>query len=255
MFQYLHAYDIIECNLPQTTKQKNDIKNLPKDVQKSITKKLKSKNCIRTVYSLMDGIAKTIMPKIVKNKKFAYSYVLQILHIIYKMKEHNYSHNDFHRSNIGYQKTSDTHFVVFGKKVELQGYRFKAVHFGNVSHLSKTCRKCRLNNDIRRSIFCLVTYQDGSKLVHARGDVLKSMSFIKKLFDLNTIYKNGDKDWRDDYIYLYQLLFTERFCKANKLKNQKIVSPIDTVDLVYLIQNKDDLKRVIIYFMEKIQYL
>ena len=258
-FQFLYGYDVIKCDIPINNKQKRNFKSLPPHVKKRIEKKLKSNYCERKLYTRVNGDAFTIIKRIRSKKTLAYSYALQVLNIIYILKINGYSHNDLHLHNIGYIRTTKTHITshtVPAYEIPTFGYHFIALDFGNVSKLDPNSTKCRINNDLRRSITRLVYYEDGTKLYHTVGSsMVKNFTFIKNLYQIKTEYNKGDSQRNDDYGYLYQLLFTKQYCEINGFPYQKLKTPIDVVDIVYMLQYKDDLKSLIQFFFHRLNEL
>lgn len=273
-FIKLYSYDVIDnCNYVNPSPI--DISSqMPQDVQKRIEDKNNSMHCIRKLYSLVDTTLNTMINDLNKNQ--IYSMVIQNLNIIWLLDTNGYTHNDLHGGNIGVIYTNQEYVNVLDNQIPIPtfGNIFVALDFGNMTKNSPD----ELNHegrirDTMKIISRLVKYQNKFVLEDNLGKTFQTNKLIKvSQIDKKKITKmRKTKQWKkmcseiklnsrtikpmelDDKIILFQMLYSMKFQKIllgeqyTELNN--LVYKMEIKNIIYFIKNKNDLRKMIKYFV------
>jgi len=254
-FMKLYFYDIIDnC--------KHEQKYLVNAV-----KLQKSNYCIRKIYSLIDDELKNVINDL--DKKQIYSMIVQLTYCIYLMNTNKYVHADLHSKNIGIIKT-DKKIKIFDKSICTFGYQFIIIDYGSTLHPNFLLNyhelqkyNYYLKNEINTIMIQIITYDKDSdvyKLVTANykknNNINVYTNFLKSdEYKLLKNYASTD----EDRFYLYQIMFPGSFQKeylehlgVKFIKTHMPILKIDLEDILYFFKNKNDLKKIINYFSNKI---
>jgi hypothetical protein len=230
-----------------------------KNLKKFYADKKNSRYCIRKIYSLVDTTLDNVIKSL--NKLQIYSLTIQLAYIIDLLELNGYYHNDIYELNIGVIKTNKKYISVYDEQIPTFGYNFVALDFGSIIYINKSpFTKNRTSSDKLQLVNILIKYKSNFMNYGARLltiDILNNL----KLFDIvqNSFFYKLVTNYSDNdeiRIYLFQILFPNEFQKLVLDSNFKSVIEINTLldidDIVYLLLDIDDLKKVIKHFSLKI---
>ncbi len=256
-FMTLYDYKIIDnCQ----HEQQIDISGMDKKWRKKFEKLAESEYCIQRLYSLID----TSLDKIVTtlNQKEFYSFLIQYSYIVYLMKKHKYSHNDFHSGNIGVNYVKNKYIKILGHNVPTFGYCYCAIDHGSVTKLQPG------TNDMLPALRLFVDnkllWDKQNKLIKKYGKKYMAGWNSKDKEDLKAFRKMPEKQIlekiTDDLysqFYLCQIMFPKVYQEIvlwpyfdGKVFDTTIRIPLE--DILYFVINVNKPIKIIDYFVDKL---
>lgn len=250
-FIKLYKYDIIDnCNHNQ--KINISLNLLPDKVIHKIEELKKSDYCFIRLYSLVDTTLDVIGNKL--KQKQIYSMIIQLSYINYLLEKNKYIYGDMNLSNIGIVKTSKKSIKILNKFIPTFGYIFKLIDFGTVKKYYFYKNWYELQQVIS---YYLIDYTKLDKKIKKEKinydyDEIYKQFLKSNEYDLLTQYTNNN----DLKFILYTIIYPDKYQKLIfKNKFKKIIPPLlrcDVQDIIYLIQNKNNIHSIINYFIQKI---
>ena len=221
---------------------------------------IKSKYCLISFYSLIDGTLNNIIDLL--SKKQYYSLLIQISYIYYLLQSNNYSHRDTHFGNFGYIKTDKKYIRIFNYDIPTYGYIFKIIDYGAVLHknnLLTNKNKKYFYNKNELKIF-MGKFLQNKNFTDYLKDKKIDIKYKKKLIlfqnkEEYNLISNYVDDINDKFI-LYEILFPEyyqNFIIGKKFNTIYDKLKIDLIDILYIIKSKYNHKKIIKYFYTKIK--
>ena len=265
-FMTLVDYDFID-NCSHKQKYSNAFRrNLganPK-LSKLIDQYSKSEYCVRLVYSIIDTTLKKIKPLLSLRER--YSGLLQLLNIVYLLRKHKYTHNDFHNQNVGVIKTDKTAIIKtkFGN-IPTFGYQYEAIDYGMITNQYKSQKEFlqKSDHDFRNVHDVIIDWNFWDKFIMKINLPLPYNKLLRQLkktpeYDiLKELCNNTDNN--NDITMLYQLVYPDKFQKITLGKNYKktILNKlyIPLTDYIYMTNHKNNIPLLIRYFMDKLKTL
>ena len=180
--------------------------------------------------------------------------IIQLSYINYLLEKNKYIYGDMNLSNIGIVKTSKKSIKILNKFIPTFGYIFKLIDFGTVKKYYFYKNWYELQQVIS---YYLIDYTKLDKKIKKEkinydyNEIYKQ--FLKSNeYDLLTQYTNNN----DLKFILYTIIYPDKYQKLIfKNKFKKIIPPslrCDVQDIIYLIQNKNNIHNIINYFIQKI---
>lgn len=240
-FMQMYGHDILDnCNEHKTKKQKT---RGNEKYHKFIEKK-----CARKLYSYVDGIVN--MEHILSDKKYVYSFVIQMANIVNIMQSNGYVHNDFYYKNVGYNKTDENilHLDINGTKfdVPLFGEKYVAIDYGNVLHedfIMNDYEKKRYYSRIGKELDFVFFGYFFPVTVSVSQFRRNPEPYEKELLSSHN-YENVRNITTNKY---YQIILN---LALNNRVYTKDVLPYD--DVLYYIKNSSNIPKIVDYFNDKL---
>lgn len=216
-----------------------------------------SRYCIRKIYSIVDGSLNSIIDKL-SVKKF-YSMLIQIIYICHILHEAGYVHNDLHSGNIGYIKTEKKYINILGNKIPTYGKIYQALDFGLVMHrkylATRIDRKMYADSIINETRYLRNLFTDFDLWGYAEGRNIKiNMDTCEKKLRMTKEYEllSEFSTYYWDILFMYQILFAEKFQKIYLGKGYKHTLPIKlripTEDMIIFFKLANEPIKLINYF-------
>lgn len=222
--------------------------------------------CMKLIYDLKDGIIDELFWNKKMTQKQIYSYISQIMYIIYLMKKNHFTHADMHARNITFKKTDKKYITIGTIKVRTHGYIYSVIDYGEVIHPSfenlSEWHHNRMNNDIcdftevienlligfNSGLWYLIRnnkFKDYDKLWE---NIRKSKEY-KKLKEKYNFTENNRED-----MLLFNGIYPEISLKIAGVKKMKPYYKkrlVSVDDYVFMWENRMNLKTIITYFANK----
>jgi hypothetical protein len=218
------------------------------EIEFATTVAVKYPNQFMQLYDHRDGVA--LWSKIdmtfreYSNKKHhthLYDFYIQIFYIVSLLQKEGWTHNDFHTSNIGLCKTTDSIININGTAIPTHGYYVQAIDYGSVRHTVQPAR------DLYK-LFSVVQ-QDGKWIdMH---DIKRVKFSSNKLKQYLPALSGQEGIWiRNDCLVL--LLGLLNFPQFRKLyPSMKISFELPRHTMLYIIKHLDDVDACLDYLIEK----
>lgn len=265
-FITLYTFDVVDdCKHIQEYANNKIPQHLPQNIITRLEEKQSSKYCIRKVYSLLDTSLGSIIDTL-KPENF-YSLIAQISYCVFLMHKHGYTHNDLHSQNIGVLYVNKNKKIKIDKyKIPTFGYQFKAIDFGNVLNSKykldkddKKKYKFNMKNELLKILSRLVAFESSDlkikrKLINREHYPLVYEKIIK-----HPLFKKIKKlvFHKEDGYIIFQIIFPEEYQKVfYDGKDEQILNPvlkIELNDIIFLLNNKENYKKIIKFCYEKIK--
>lgn len=262
-FVSLHCYEIIpKCDFVHKLPVQYNVQN--KKLWQSIQK---SPYCLKKVYDLLDGT----MDNIKIEHKNMYSMLTQICYIAYLLEKMGYIHNDLHFGNIMYKKVSKTTKIkIFDKEIPTFGYIYKAIDYDDIKERTEKTYRC---NDLD-----IIIIQLGDRIMAKTpvGEIYRlnkqnkmtPWDAVEKSIEREPEYKLIKPFLVDNYvatnhavtIYMFYVLNENRMYELLGIPKllpeyKKYITKnwlIPKEDLMFMLQNVKNTKRIVEYFLEKV---
>ena len=240
-------------------KQYNNLKGLNAERRDKIIKRNASSYCVKKIYTLIDTTLREIQHTL--NIKQLYSFIIQMFYIFYILHKYKYIHGDVHDGNIGVIKTNKQYITIFDMKIPTFGYIYKLIDFGLVLKRSDVEKQNMNEFEHKYKI-------ESSNIIYAlaRSDFwnykLKKHLYIdwKQVYEKFTKTKeyNQFKNISDDHfvqMFLFELLYIDKFRQLvipNINKHFQVHLYVDIKDIIFILENNNNHKKVIKYFYNKL---
>ncbi len=262
-FIELVDYDFIsDCKHVQKTLK--PIEQFSDKIKDLILRVRASEFCFRRIYTLVDNSVDHIIRNLKKHQ--IYSIFIQILYIVYLIHLKGYVHGDLQLRNIGIIKTDKKDIIIFGKKIPCFGYICKAIDYGSVLHkkYNLDMDKIKMYDDVlmkeNRMVYHLGI--DFEEFYNEKERIEKEHNIKINYQDVIENIRNTDEyksiQLRDDaikFIY-YKIKYVELFQKQvlgkYYKKNIHVDQWIDTDDILFCYMNYKNIKKQIMYLLEKL---
>ena len=262
-----HSFDESENNYEENDYEENK-------------KKLKeSKYCFKRLYSFIDEtLEHYLSKKETINKDTFYDLFVQIIYVIYLMKNEGYIHNDFHFANIGIIKTNKKYIDIFGKTIPTHGMLIQAIDYGTVLHKKYKkylthIEKEQVNsefNDIITTLSGLIIFKEFAEkyknylkkknIINVGFNIFtwgfdidkKDQEFLKIYFDKLDLIEFE----KEDLISIcFKIIFYEKYEKEMvTITNFNPIKPsllISENEIFYIIRNIHNIKGILLHFLKK----
>jgi len=281
-FMKMYDYKINNC----------DYQHKPKYIDPSIKKDLiarnKSKHCLDIVIEYKGN---TIENK-VKNGSIPmrerYCLIIQLLYALQLIREHKYMHQDIHQGNITYKKIQ-TPIKIYGKTLPCK-YQYSLIDYGLVRHpkynITKKAQKefkqlFKSNNDIYEIMYQIVmqqymlywAYFDHNWKLPVFNKEETEKRFLK-FYNEKQIWNKirtvlvDEEDWfvyfdkhhipkpnnlvGEKVEYLFSAFNRKKYLEIMGWSRIYIPNFIPSKDVIFMVQNITDNKKMIKYFLNKL---
>jgi hypothetical protein len=222
--------------------------------------------CMKLIYDLKDGVVDDLFwnKKLTQNQ--IYSYVAQMVYVIYLMRKNHFSHNDLHNRNITYKKTNRKYIKLGNLKVKTHRYIYSVIDYGEVVHpsfegLSEYHHKL-INNDtadISQFLSQLLIGNNSGFWDLIRHHKLKNYDKMGKNIRKSKEYKKLKEKYdftedNDEDILLFDGIYPEiilKFAGVKKMLPKYKRRLISINDYIFMWKNRRNLKKIITYFTNK----
>lgn len=269
-FMMLYNYDFVD-DCEHTQKYPVDLSIFPQGKQEYLKKLANSNYCVRKIYSLVDDTLNNVN---LKTKEENYSMIIQLLYIIYLMRQKGYVHADLHPGNIGVLNTKEKYIHILGHKVPTFGRIYQAIDYGGVLNkktldpkkhimglpeLQKDVYQWALTDDKLGFMLSRVNnkkFWDDVDQRKIKVDLMKKKDKITKAPEMKIVKAMIGKDNEPLELELFKLLFPEQFQNillGNKFEKTipwKYKIPLEDL-IVFFIHFEDNLF-LIDYFISRL---
>jgi hypothetical protein len=271
-FMKLYDFDFVNsCNLKQEYPM--DLEVLPKQKQKYLISLASSPYCIRKLYSLVDSTLDQVKFNSLQER---YSFIIQLLYILYLMEQKGYVHGDFHSGNIGVIQTNKKYINILGHRIPTFGKLFQAIDYGSVLNKNTLDPKKRVMGlpETQKDIYDWASIEDKLRLMTRFVNNNSFWNYVEKnnisipmyMDQMDLVLKSKENELLSEFVddptlklELYKILFPESFQKLLLDKQYKKYYPvkyeIPLEDLLYFMINFQDTRLLLDYFISKASLL
>jgi serine/threonine protein kinase len=218
-----------------------------------------SKYCTIRTLTLVDGSLASIINSLTLNE--FYSAIIQIYFITNFLHKNKYVQGDASINNVGYIKTNDKYIKLNNYMIPTFGYIYKLYDFGSVLHLTDTT-SIRFNFIKNEELLKITSYLFENSIQYI--DMFNENKYIKKIIEspeFKEIQNILEKPIKNPLIYIrmYEILNNIKFRELFNLpieKSKQLNFYIPKEDIMFYIKeinNKNNIDKIINYFLAKIQ--
>ena len=277
-FMKMYEYDVIKCNYQHQPDW------VDPSMKKDLENRNKSKFCLDAVLEYKGNILYNLYKKGFTLKE-KYCLIIQLLYALEIIREKGFMHQDIHQGNITYEKI-DKPIKIGSKTLKCQN-QYSLIDYGLVRNI-KFCQTKKdkkefeylfeTNNDIYELIYQLILqqYMLYGIYIDKKWKIPKfnSDDIFRKLYEDKILWKQikellpDDKKWFQYYEknlkpdkkdwcvgekveYLFSALDRKKYLETVGWKNI-LPNFIPKEDIIFMVQNITDNKKIIKYFFEKI---
>jgi hypothetical protein len=238
--------------------------------------------CVKRLYELLDGSLRNNFKNL--NLKQRYSMLIQVAYMVHILEKSEYVHHDFHGGNIAFKKTNKEFLKIKGKEIPTFGYQYKLIDYDHVFKLGTTSyteykdmmlpKEEKFGNEfitfmlhkilISNIDILIKEYQKENNLTRLRYPErvrrFKNLNISDKFEKLNA----PEKLHYNFFIYFFpyeyaKIMLGDEECKKFREKNKDLEVeysiPLSFKEMTKITKNKNKIKKIIKFFMKKINQL
>jgi hypothetical protein len=236
--------------------------------------------CIVKIYDLIDGTLDEILSNMTMNE--IYSSIIQLAYGIHILEKYDYIHNDTRNGeNIAYIKTANKNIKIYNYQVPTFGYEWKLIDYDRISKKNKNNKFLHgneflyafINAYLIKSMKFELKYffreeTSQNMFLYGMNKIIREREIkndtIEKLKNLNLddnlvnclfvyLYPNRYTKWilSGNYLYLYKKYKNK--CREENIKLTYSFPKIKFKQIKKIVNNKNNIKKLIKIFMKKIK--
>jgi hypothetical protein len=236
----------------------------PDNMQAQFKKLAESPYCIIKVFDLKGGSIGSLFDSGKLSQNQIYSMIIQITYAISIMMKYRYIHGDLHDGNITYTKTDKKTITINNQKVPTFGYIYSIIDYGEVlsdkfklSKLEK--QRWKWNQQISEISSLVEMLVDTSRFwkFMNKNKIKPDWKNIHKQFNKQPEYEIikkfnvGDRFAMNLFAIFFPKVYQQVLSGTDKYFEFKYLIPKG--ELLYIMINVNEPKKIIDYFMNKIK--
>lgn len=280
-FMIMYDYQINKCDYQHKPKYVN-----PSNKEDLISRN-KSKYCLDMVLEYKGNIIYDLFKKGLSIKE-KYCFIIQVLYALDIMRSNGYLHSDIHQGNIIYQKINYP-IKIYGKTLPCE-YQYSLIDYGFVRHIKydKTKKSENFTNELLKENWDVLYHINhniilqSNMLYESCVDKKISLPKITRVETMYLFYKDtniwnkikkilyaDNEEWFNLYESKQEIknwdLFNNIFTLFSALNRKKfleysgwniyIPNLIHSDDIIFMVKNITDNKKMIKYFLNKLSKL